>query len=226
MRVLADGRTKFVLLTTEPAVPASPTAAELNAGIDLSFKVLQDNFTFTAGDSDKVAEKALGDINNSNSLGASNFTAGFTLWRQFADGGGFDPVEDAGFEAVKVKGSTVWLYARKTDKLASVAFAAGDEIYLGMEAINDEPQDVSGGGFIKYRIPLEPQDSYTFITVGPPPAAWQATHAYALNDQVSLSGGAVLKCTVAGTSGSTEPAAPGAVGGTVTDGSVTWQRVA
>lgn len=224
MRVLADGRTKFALLTTEPAIPASPTADELNAGIDLSFKVLQDNFTFSAGDSDKVAEKALGDINNSNSLGASNFTAGFTLWRQFADGGGFDPVEDAGFAAVRVKGATVWLYARKTDKLASLPFADGDEIYLGMTAINDEPQDVSGGGFIKFRIPLEPQDSWPFITIGAAPVAWQATTPYVLNDQVTVTGG-VLKCTVAGTSGSTEPVLPGAVGGTVSDGTVTWQRV-
>lgn len=167
MRVLADGRTKFVLLTTAPVDPAAPTATELNAGIDLSFKVLQDNFVFGATDSDKVAEKALGDINNSNALAASNFQCGFTLWRQFdAAGTGFDAAEDAGFEAVKVKGATIWLYARKTEKLASVAFAASDELYLGMEAVNDEPQDQTGGGFIKYRIPCEPQDAYPFITVG------------------------------------------------------------
>lgn len=225
MRVLADGRTKFVLLTTAPANPASPTAAELNAGIDLSFKVLQDNFTFGATDSDKVAEKALGDINNSNALAASNFQIGYTMWREFASGGGFDVTADAGFAAVKVKGTTLWAYARKTDKLATEAFVAGDELYLGMEWVNDEPQDQPGGGFIKYRIPGEPQDAYPFITVGPPPAAWQASHAYAVNDQVTLTGGAVVKCTVGGTSGATEPAAPATVGGTVVDGGVTWQRV-
>lgn len=167
MKVLADGRTKFALLTTAPANPAAPTATELNAGIDLSFKVLQDNFTFGATDSDKVAEKALGDVNNSNALGASNYQCSFTIWRQFAeDGGGIDATEDAGFEAVKVKGATIYLYARKTDKLATEAFAASDELYLGAEVVNDEPQDVTGGGFIKFAIPCEVQDAYPFITVG------------------------------------------------------------
>lgn len=52
--------------------------------------------------------------------------------------------------------------------------------------------------------------------------AWQATHAYSLNDEVTNSG-AVLKCTTAGTSGSSAPTNP-AVGSTVTDGTVVWTR--
>lgn len=60
-------------------------------------------------------------------------------------------------------------------------------------------------------------------TEATPPAVWASDHVYALNDRVSLSGGAILKCTVAGTSGSTEPVPP-AVGATVVDGSVTWTR--
>lgn len=164
MRVLADGRTRFVALTTEPANPAAPTITELAAGIDLSCKVLQDNFLFGATDSDKVAEKALCDTANSNALGASNYQAGFTIWRQFDEtSGGFDATEDAGFEAVKEKGTTLWLYARQTDKEAVEAFVAADEIYLGAEVVTDEPQRVDGGGFIKYRIPLEVQRSYPFI---------------------------------------------------------------
>jgi hypothetical protein len=54
--------------------------------------------------------------------------------------------------------------------------------------------------------------------------AWAASTAYAVGDRVRLSGGEVLEATVAGTSGTTEPTAP-AVGGTVTDGTVTWQRI-
>ena len=166
MRVLADGRTKLVALTTAPADPAAPTATELTAGIDLSFKVLTDNFTFGATDSDKVAEKALGDESNSNAIAASNYQAGFTIWRQFATAGGFDATADAAFLAFQEKGTTLWLYARQTDKLASEAWLAADEIYLGAEVVNDEPQRVDGGGFIKYRIPLEVQRAYPFIAVG------------------------------------------------------------
>lgn len=57
------------------------------------------------------------------------------------------------------------------------------------------------------------------------PAAWKATTAYALNATVSLSGGAILQVTTAGTSGSTAPTPP-AVNATVTDGTVTWKRIA
>ena len=163
MRVLADGRLKFTALTTAPEDPAAPTIAELNAGIDLSCKVLSDNFQFGATDSDKVAEKALCDTANSNALGASNYQAGFTIWRQFSAEGGFDSTDDAAFEAFKEKGTTVWLYARQTDALATAAWAADDEIYLGAEVVNDEPQKQDSGGFIKYRIPCEVQRSYPFI---------------------------------------------------------------
>lgn len=63
---------------------------------------------------------------------------------------------------------------------------------------------------------------YVVSGLATPPAAWQATHAYSLNDEVTNSG-AVLKCTTAGTSGSTAPTNP-ALGSTVTDGTVVWTR--
>jgi hypothetical protein len=164
-RVLADGKTKFSVLTTKPVNPAAPTATELNAGIDLSQDVLSSDFTFGAVDSDKIAEKALGDEGNANAIGASNYQAGFTLWRKFATAGGFDAAAETGWEALKEKGATVWAYARQMDKDASEAWAATDEIYLGAELITDTPQRTDGTGFIKYRVPAEVQRGYPFIEV-------------------------------------------------------------
>lgn len=54
---------------------------------------------------------------------------------------------------------------------------------------------------------------------------WAASTDYALNDRVTLSTGELLQVTVAGTSTTTEPAAPTVVGRTVSDGTVTWQRI-
>jgi hypothetical protein len=162
-RVLADGKTKFSILTTKPANPAAPTAAELNAGIQLSDYVLTSDFTFGAVDSDKVAEKALGASGNANAIGASNYQVGFTLWRKFLTAGGFDTADETGWAALKVKGTTVWAYARQMDKLASAVWAATDEIYLGAEFTTDTPQRTDGTGFIKYRIPGEVQTGYPFI---------------------------------------------------------------
>lgn len=57
------------------------------------------------------------------------------------------------------------------------------------------------------------------------PALWAATTAYKVGDQVLVTGPGLLEATVAGTSAGTAPANPGSVGGTVTDGGVTWKRV-
>lgn len=164
-RVLADGKTKFTILTTKPADPAAPTATELNAGIDVSCNVLASDFNWSAADSDKIAEKALCDVGNSNAIGASNYTTGITLWRYYATAGGVDATADAGFAALKEKGTTVWAYARESDKDSTEAWAAADEIYLGGEVITDTPQRLDGTGFIKRRVPLEAQRMYDQIAV-------------------------------------------------------------
>lgn len=164
-RVLADGKTRFTVLTTKPANPAAPTVAELNAGIHLHNNILTSDFTFGAADSDKVAEKPLGSSGNANAIGASNWQLAFTVWRKFLTAGGFDTADEAGWSALKVKGATLWAYARQTDKEADSAWAATDEIYLGAEFSNDNPQRTDGTGFIKYRIPTEVQKGYPFISV-------------------------------------------------------------
>lgn len=164
-KVLADGKTKFTILTTKPANPAAPTAAELNAGIQLADHVLTSDFTFGAVDSDKVAEKALGSSGNANAIGAANYQIAFTIWRKFLTAGGFDAADEAGWAAIKVKGATLYAYARQTDKDAAAAWAATDEIYLGAEWVNDTPQRTDGTGFVKYRVPGEIQRGYPFISV-------------------------------------------------------------
>ncbi|QDF18824.1 hypothetical protein SEA_SCENTAE_105 [Gordonia phage SCentae] len=64
-------------------------------------------------------------------------------------------------------------------------------------------------------IPTEPSLPY-----------WKATTAYALNFVISLGAGGAVRASTAGTSGSTIPTLPNAVGGTVNDGTVVWTRTA
>lgn len=166
-RSLADGHIKLILLTTKPANPGAPTAAELSAGIDISCNILASDFTFGATDSDKVAEKALCTVGNANALGPSNYQAGVTFFRYFdTTTKNPDLTADAGFQAVKVKGTTVWLYARKTAKLSTAAIAAADELYMGAEVATDSPQTPSDqGGWIKSRVPMEVQNAWEYIPV-------------------------------------------------------------
>ena len=164
-RVLADGKTKFTILVTAPSNPAAPTAAELNAGIDLSCDILASDFSWTATDSDKVAEKALCDTGNSNAIGAGNYSAGLTLWRKFLTAGGPDTANETGWAALSEKGAEVYGYARETDKDSTEAWEAADEIYLGGSVVTDTAQRTDGTGFITRRIPLEPQRMYDNIVV-------------------------------------------------------------
>lgn len=156
---LADGHIKIAVCTTQPANIFAPTLAELNGGIAASCRILLSDWLWTPTDSDKVNEKAVCDTNNVNALSASNFSTGMTIFRYFNAGTGIaDPTEDSLFTATKVKGTNLWIYVRKTGKLETAAWAAGDEIYLGGNVITDLPQEPSdAGGYIKKRIPLEPQ---------------------------------------------------------------------
>lgn len=160
---LEDGHIKFTILTEEPADPTHPTAAELNAGIDASCSILNSDFQWSATDSDKNPEKPLCQENNSNALGASNYQGAITLFRLWDDTdlGKGDSTDDV-WAAVKIKGTELWCYARRTGKKATPAWVALDEIYLGGHVITDTPQVVQGG-FIKERVVLEFQEAYDHI---------------------------------------------------------------
>ncbi len=168
-RSLADGKTKLTVLTTAPADPENPTATELEAGIQADPNVLASDFLFGATDSDTVGEKSLRDKNNANALGASNYQAGITVFRYFDEmTGAVDPAEDELFEAVKLKGTELWVYARKSGKDAADVWEAADEFYLGALVITDEPQPPSDlGGYVKFRVPMQVQTAWPFGAVGP-----------------------------------------------------------
>lgn len=167
IRSLADAHIKLAVLTSTPANPAVPTAAELTAGIDASCKVAKSDFSWTATDSDKVAEAALCDANNVNALGASNFTLALTIFRYFNAGTGVaDPTDDALWTAMKNKGTNLWIYPRETGKLYTSAWVATDESYLGGQVLTDSPaRPDSAGGYIKRRVPLEAQAMFQNIAV-------------------------------------------------------------
>lgn len=100
---------------------------------------------------------------------------------------------------------------------------AKTEAYEGWVDVAWAPQGGDRTGLDAVQVTLNGQGERQSIPFPLSAPAWQATTAYVLDDQVQLSGGAVLKCTTAGTSGSTEPVAP-AIGATVTDGTVVWTR--
>ena len=162
-RSLADGHTKFTILTEKPADPKKPTVTELAAGIDASCRILQSDFVWSATDSDTVDEKALCVTGNAQSLGASNWEGNITPFRYFDGTGKADATEDAVFAAIKDKGTELWCYARETSKLSTDPWAADDEIFLGGNVTTDTPKKPESTGYIKRPTRLLFQEGYDNI---------------------------------------------------------------
>lgn len=168
MKVAADGKKKFTLLTEAPAAASNiPTVTELNAGKDISCAVLDSDANWTNAASDRFNEKAACQKGNSQALGASNYDTALTFLREFLDAGGADVTgEDIGYQAVKTKGTTVWIYLRESDKDSTEAWSTGDIIDLGGEVVSDAPMRVNNDGNIKRRIEFLPQNMITEVVVG------------------------------------------------------------
>lgn len=164
-RSLADGHEKIAVLTTKPTNPAAPTVLELNGGIDAACAILASDWNFGPTDSDTFSEPAVCEDSNAQSYGRSNGQFAATLFRYFTAGGAADATADALFTALKLKGTTVWVYSRKTSKKSTDAWAATDEIRYGAEVLTDTPQEPSDtGGYIKTRVNGQVQKAYPYIS--------------------------------------------------------------
>lgn len=166
VRVLADGHTRVTVCTVKPAIVGAPTAAELTAGIYASPFIPKSTFSWAAGDPNTVTDSDLEKPFDVSVPTTDTYDLGFGAYRQYNGAlTGFDATDDALFQAVKVKGTTLYVYARRTQKLSTVAWTSGDEIFLGGAVLTGTPKALAEG-YHKYAVPLFPVDMYSFITVG------------------------------------------------------------
>lgn len=168
MRVSADGKKKWALLTEKPAATSGiPTVTELNAGIDFSCVVLESDINWSTASSDTVNEKASCQRGNAVSFGASNFDTALTFLQEFLEAGGWDTTEaNKAYEAVRVKNSEVWIYLRESDKWSTDPWEAGDIIELGGRVKSDNPARVNNEGDIKRRVVFGAQEMIIEEPVG------------------------------------------------------------
>ena len=162
---LADGHTKVIILATKPTNPLAPTVAELTAGIDASCAILSSDFNLGAVASEKLSEKALCQEGNIEVLGQSNYAANLSLFRYFTAGHVSDATADQAYQALKVKGTTVWLFKRFTSRKSTDAVVALDECEV-YEVETDNAFDTDRQGYIKRTIPLTVQAGYLNGVVG------------------------------------------------------------
>lgn len=93
------------------------------------------------------------------------------------------------------------------------------EDFLGRDLVNGTPGTTQATDYLGRAVGAGSTDFVGRALTSKP---WTATTATAVGAVVYVAGGE-LTCTVAGTTASTAPTAP-ALGATVTDGTVTWQR--
>lgn len=163
---LADARMKVTLLDALPTDPEAAAVADLTAGQDAQCNVLKSDFRLSATASDTVADSELCSDSNAVTYGASNYEGNMTAFRYFDETGDPDPSEDWLFDAVREKGTHLYIAVREDGKRHDVEWAAGDE-YEIWHVITDEPQRPSdSGGFIKRTTPLGPQRVYRGVVAG------------------------------------------------------------
>ena len=160
VKTLADGRTKLAILTTKPANPAAPTLTELNAGISAAGLVAKNGTRVTASNSDTVNDPELSSNTNAPTWAASNFEGSIApFWLLDATTGAYSAGDNAVYEALTPKGTTVFLAFRE-GPLESAAWAAGDKVDL-FEVTTDNPQrPTETGAWIKRIIPLGVQNAW------------------------------------------------------------------
>lgn len=154
-KTLADGKRKIVLLSSTPADVDAITVAEATAGTDVSDFVLATSNINQPSGSDTIAEKVWSSQGNAESFGPSNFSGNYLIIHRYMDETTkqADPTDDATWESVKVKGTTIRPLTRLNGKDSDEALATDDE-YRYVEYTTDDPIDESGEGYEKYRIPL------------------------------------------------------------------------
>ena len=152
-KTLADARTKLFILTTEPADLEAITVTEADAGIDASCKILKSDYRLSPTASDTVPDTELCSEGNAVTFGASNYEGSMTPFWYLTAAGVTDVADDEVYQALKAKGTELWLVEREGPPYDQ-AWAA-DDAYEVYEVITDNPQKPTDrAGYIKRVVPL------------------------------------------------------------------------
>lgn len=166
VKSLADGHTKLAVLATKPVNPEAPTLSELNAGIDASCRIAKSPYTLGPTTSETVNDPELCVDVNATVYGASNFEGQLAPFRYFDDETGqVDAEGDVVYQALKTKGTEVWLVERESGKKSTDAWAAGDDVSV-YRVLLDNPKKSDRTGYVKNIIDLAVQEGYLNAKVG------------------------------------------------------------
>lgn len=164
-KTLADEHIALVMFETPPADPKAITVAEWTAAIPLECRIMDYRLSPTASETLQQAEFCEG--SNASVPTKSNFDGNVTVFRYLTTAGLADATNDVAWDAMKKKGTTLYLADREGPE-HDAAGAAGQE-YSYFEVITDHPQKPTDrGGYIRREVPLYVQKAeLDCLLVGP-----------------------------------------------------------
>lgn len=149
-KMLTDASRKLVWVPTLEDY-TSPTAVELNGGLDISCLVTAANFTLGSTGDDAIADPALCATSNASTPGRTNFEGAMDFFRWT------ETEEDTAWTTFNAKGLHGYLVQRigQVDpgvKAHTVDFTEGDEVQV-YEALTNTPQIMTpaDAGYEKFR---------------------------------------------------------------------------
>ncbi|MDI3330704.1 MAG: hypothetical protein QJR09_08210 [Micrococcus sp.] len=161
-RTFAEQHRKITVLTAPPTEALSAlTVATLEAGMDASCRVTQEGTRFAATASETLNQPAVCEPASASVPARSNFEATMGVFRYFDETtGNADPTGDVLFQALKIKGTPVYVVERLNGKAWDDAWVAGDEYSVfAVTTDNWQRQSDPHAGYIHVTIPLTVQDA-------------------------------------------------------------------
>ena len=174
-----------------PQQASAPSAAILNAAIDLSPAIAWQDFALGATDSDDVDDRGIVDPGNAVTRGFANFEGTLSFFR---DANPDDMTSDfvKAWETFKVPRTYGYLVMRVAEKKWNEPFAAGDRVSVFRFVADVITDDTEGDDSVKFSVNFLPQGvlyPYTRVSGGTltgvaPTATLDLGEAVALNPTI------------------------------------------
>lgn len=162
-RVFAEQNRKLTVLTAPPTESLDAlTVATLEAGMDASCRVTQADTRLRATASETLNQPAVCEPASASVPARSNFEGTMGVFRYFDESnpGAADPEGDILFQAVKVKGTPIYVVERLSGKKWNEPWEAGDEYSVfAVTTDNWQRQEDPHAGYIHVLVPLTVQDA-------------------------------------------------------------------
>lgn len=169
---------------TSIADPTQPTAAEINAGVNLSEAISWNNFELGSSGSSDVDDRAITDVGNAISRGFPDFSATLDFFRDSnpADSGS---IYNTAFTLFKQPGLNGYLVVRYGQALPSANAAAAEYVSVYKFITDVVSDDTEGEDSVKFEVTFLPQGTiveHTLVKTAAPVISLPATMTLAVGD--------------------------------------------